>query len=421
MLMVIPFRLSRVRNQGSLRASLLPDTTDMSFSHLPTTNSRCSAASPIKRVHLGALKYVPHTVMKLLENIPYPWEQVREVPVLYHITGAITFVNKISRACLSCSMEYNVACDAAGEVGERRHFKCMRFPPFDDEEPPLDYGDNILVVDPLKAIQLNFDSEEDAAILDWFYDPQPLINISSVNGSLAPRTSIGRFHFPSWPNSIDFAAHFFPTSLTIMPAICSEKHLLCRQSPDMATSGRPMFKPLYRDMDTFDEDWNVKLLSDNRYARNTRSYSRIFITPYLAPSAFYVTTYQKKCIFALTTPTCPRSTPIHSSIPFLCVDSHQKMHRFKSLSVLRLPAANAHFFRVWPSPRRSVLSTTSHGRIYQTNLEVVLAIIMEHVMDKASCNEESLAPASGSIEPVSGLSLADCFATALDPAMQTPR
>ncbi len=33
-----------------------------------------------KRVHLGALKYVPHAVMKLLENIPYPWEQVREVP-----------------------------------------------------------------------------------------------------------------------------------------------------------------------------------------------------------------------------------------------------------------------------------------------------------------------------------------------------
>ncbi|KIM61131.1 hypothetical protein SCLCIDRAFT_26098 [Scleroderma citrinum Foug A] len=25
-----------------------------------------------KRVHLGALKYVPHAVMKLLENIPYP-------------------------------------------------------------------------------------------------------------------------------------------------------------------------------------------------------------------------------------------------------------------------------------------------------------------------------------------------------------
>jgi len=29
-----------------------------------------------KRVYLGALKYVPHAVLKLLENMPMPWEQV---------------------------------------------------------------------------------------------------------------------------------------------------------------------------------------------------------------------------------------------------------------------------------------------------------------------------------------------------------
>lgn len=42
-----------------------------------------------------ALKYMPHAVMKLLENMPMPWEQIRDVKVLYHITGAITFVNEI--------------------------------------------------------------------------------------------------------------------------------------------------------------------------------------------------------------------------------------------------------------------------------------------------------------------------------------
>lgn len=31
------------------------------------------------------------------------------------------------------------------EKRDRRHFKRMRFPPFDDEEPPLDFADNILV------------------------------------------------------------------------------------------------------------------------------------------------------------------------------------------------------------------------------------------------------------------------------------
>jgi pre-mRNA-processing factor 8 len=30
-----------------------------------------------KRVYLGALKYMPHALLKLLENMPMPWEQVR--------------------------------------------------------------------------------------------------------------------------------------------------------------------------------------------------------------------------------------------------------------------------------------------------------------------------------------------------------
>jgi PRO8NT (NUC069), PrP8 N-terminal domain len=33
----------------------------------------------------------------------------------------------------------------------RRHFKRMRLPPFDDEKPPLDYGNNVLDVDPLEV------------------------------------------------------------------------------------------------------------------------------------------------------------------------------------------------------------------------------------------------------------------------------
>lgn len=34
-----------------------------------------------KRVYLGALKFVPHAVYKLLENMPMPWEAVRNVRV----------------------------------------------------------------------------------------------------------------------------------------------------------------------------------------------------------------------------------------------------------------------------------------------------------------------------------------------------
>lgn len=60
------------------------------------------------------------------------------------------------------------------EKRDRRHFKRMRFPPFDDEEPPLDYADNILDVEPLEAIQMELDNEEDSSVVDWLYEHQPL-------------------------------------------------------------------------------------------------------------------------------------------------------------------------------------------------------------------------------------------------------
>lgn len=61
------------------------------------------------------------------------------------------------------------------EKRDRRHFKRMRFPPFDDEEPPLDYADNVLDVEPLEAIQIELDSEEDESVALWFYEHKPLV------------------------------------------------------------------------------------------------------------------------------------------------------------------------------------------------------------------------------------------------------
>lgn len=62
------------------------------------------------------------------------------------------------------------------EKRDRRHFKRMRFPPFDDEEPPLDYADNILDVEPLEPIQIELDPEEDGSVYEWFYDHNPLVD-----------------------------------------------------------------------------------------------------------------------------------------------------------------------------------------------------------------------------------------------------
>ena len=66
------------------------------------------------------------------------------------------------------------------EKRDRRHFKRMRFPPFDDEEPPLDYADNILDVEPLEAIQMELDPDEDKPVADWLYDHKPLIDSKLV-------------------------------------------------------------------------------------------------------------------------------------------------------------------------------------------------------------------------------------------------
>ncbi|KAG6850059.1 hypothetical protein H0H93_001609, partial [Arthromyces matolae] len=209
-----------------------------------------------KRVHLGALKYVPHAVMKLLENIPYPWEQVREVPVLYHITGAITFVNEIPRVIepVYHAQWSTMWLAMRREKRDRRHFKRMRFPPFDDEEPPLDYGDNVLDVDPLEAIQLEFDEEEDSAILDWFYDAKPLVDTPSVNGS----------SYKFWSLSLPVMANLYRIGRNLLSDqpdrnssyLFDKKAFFTAKALNMAIPGGPKFEPLYRDMDTFDEDWN---------------------------------------------------------------------------------------------------------------------------------------------------------------------
>jgi pre-mRNA-processing factor 8 len=101
-----------------------------------------------KRVYIGALKFVPHAVLKILENMPCPWEQVRNVKALYHITGAITFVNEIPTVIepVHVAQWGSMWIMMRREKRDRRHFKRMRFPPFDDEEPPLDYADNVLDV-----------------------------------------------------------------------------------------------------------------------------------------------------------------------------------------------------------------------------------------------------------------------------------
>ncbi|GKC12737.1 pre-mRNA-processing-splicing factor 8, partial [Tanacetum coccineum] len=133
---------------------------------------------------------------------------VRDVKVLYHITGTITFVNEIpwvveliylAQVCYF-AMWGTMWIMMKKEKRDRRHFKRMQFPPFDDEEPPLDYADNLLDVDPLEPIQMELDEEEDSAVHTWFYDHKPLVKTSLLTDQV---TENGISHSLSWQHFID--------------------------------------------------------------------------------------------------------------------------------------------------------------------------------------------------------------------------
>ncbi|PJF18143.1 hypothetical protein PSACC_02043, partial [Paramicrosporidium saccamoebae] len=189
-----------------------------------------------KRVYLGALKYVPHALMKLLENMPMPWEQTPRVcePIFMAQWGTMWIMMR-------------------REKRDRRHFKRMRFPPFDDEEPPLDYGDNLLEVEPLDAIQMELDPEEDAAVAEWFYDHQPLKNTEFIRGA----------SYKNWKLPLPIIANLHRLASQLLPEIVDKNYFylfdlnsfLTSKALNMAVPGGPKFEPLYRDTDA-DEDWN---------------------------------------------------------------------------------------------------------------------------------------------------------------------
>lgn len=208
-----------------------------------------------QRVYLGALKYVPQAVMKLLENMPMPWEQVRQVKVLYHITGALTFVNEIPWVIepVFVAQWATMWIMMRREKKLRKHFKRMRFPPFDDEEPPIDYGENILRVEPLEAIELELDEEEDSAVFDWFYDHKPLQYTKFVNGPSYRR----------WRLPLDIMSTLYRLAGQLQSDIIDKnyfylfdkKAFFTAKALNLAIPSGPKFEPLYKDIE-IDEDWN---------------------------------------------------------------------------------------------------------------------------------------------------------------------
>ncbi|ODQ79585.1 hypothetical protein BABINDRAFT_171747 [Babjeviella inositovora NRRL Y-12698] len=200
-----------------------------------------------KRAHLGSLKYMPHAVLKLLENMPQPWEEAKEVKVLYHVTGAITFVNEIPRVIepVYTAQWATMWLMMRREKRDRRHFKRMRFPPFDDEEPPLNWAENIQDVEPPSSIQLELDLEEDSHVVDWFYDERPLADeLRFVNGE----------SYRTWMLDVHQMAALYRLATPLVAAEdLNSRYLFDRESfftakaLNIAIPGGPKFEPLFKD------------------------------------------------------------------------------------------------------------------------------------------------------------------------------
>ena len=208
-----------------------------------------------KRSYLGALKFMPHAVLKLLENMPMPWESSREVKVLYHVNGCLTMVNEIPRVIepvFHAQWATMWVC-MRREKSDRRHFKRMRFPPFDDEEPPLSWSENIEDVEPLEPIQMELDEAEDGPVIEWFYEHRPLLDTPHVNGPSYKR----------WTLSLPQMATLYRLSHQLLSDLVDKNYFymfdlnsfLTAKALNVAIPGGPRFEPLYKDVDPNDEDF----------------------------------------------------------------------------------------------------------------------------------------------------------------------
>ncbi|KAL2840445.1 NUC071 domain-containing protein [Aspergillus pseudodeflectus] len=209
-----------------------------------------------KRSYLGALKFMPHAVLKLLENMPMPWESTREVKVLYHVNGCLTLVNETPRVIepvFHAQWATMWVC-MRREKSDRRHFKRMRFPPFDDEEPPLSWSENIEDVEPLEPIQMELDEVEDGPVYEWFYDHRPLLDTPHVNGP----------SYRKWNLDLPQMATLYRLSHQLLSDVVDQNYFhlfdlnsfLTAKALNVAIPGGPRFEPLYKDIDPNDEDFS---------------------------------------------------------------------------------------------------------------------------------------------------------------------
>ena len=109
-------------------------------------------------------------------------------------------------------------------------------------------------MDPLEAIELELDEEEDSSVFDWFYDDHPLKYTKFVNGP----------SYRSWKLPLPIMSTLYRLAGQLLSDLTDQNYFylfdtasfITAKSLNMCIPGGPKFEPLFRDMDTRDEDWN---------------------------------------------------------------------------------------------------------------------------------------------------------------------
>eukprot|EP00792_Barthelona_sp_PAP020_P004627 TRINITY_DN2246_c0_g1_i1.p1 TRINITY_DN2246_c0_g1~~TRINITY_DN2246_c0_g1_i1.p1 ORF type:complete len:2283 (-),score=561.88 TRINITY_DN2246_c0_g1_i1:22-6870(-) len=204
-----------------------------------------------KRSYLGALPFLPLACLKLLENIPMPWETHRYVNVVYHKIGCLTIVNEVPRVIEPLFFAQWSSMWHALKVERlaRSNFQRLVFPPFDDEEPIVDFGEHILNLDPPEPIELDSASIK---IFQWFYDHNALIETNSIT-----------IAYKFWKLNNNLLSKLLEFSSTfVLPLDLNSQYLfnlnsfITAKSLNLVIPGGPKFEPLFKDDEYETDVWN---------------------------------------------------------------------------------------------------------------------------------------------------------------------
>ena len=101
----------------------------------------------------------------------------------------------------------------------------------------------------------DFDDEEDAAVINWFYDNKALLYTNMINGPTYRR----------WKLNVPIMGNLYRLANQLLSDITDKnyfylfdlKSFFTAKALNLAIPGGPKFEPLFRDVENQDDDWYI--------------------------------------------------------------------------------------------------------------------------------------------------------------------